>query len=120
MVTPEEIAEIPIFADVEEGQRERLSLAAADIALRAGEYPANAGDERALFAVLDGLIEPVQSTDGVERVVGRRLPGESFGEFPVVFGTVCPVGFRAAEPSRVMRIEAADYHAIAAVYPDVA
>ena len=120
MVTPEEIAEIPIFADVEEGQRERLSLAAADIALRAGEYAANAGDERALFAVLDGLIEPVQSTDGVERVVGRRLPGEIFGEFPIVFGTVFPVGFRAAEPSRVMRIEPADYHAIAAVCPDVA
>ena len=120
MVTPEEIAKIPIFADVAAAQRERLSLAAADIALRAGEYAANAGDERALFAVIDGLIEPVQSTDGVERVVGRRLPGEIFGEFPIAFGTVFPVGFRAAEPSRVMRIEAADYHAIAAVFPDVA
>jgi thioredoxin reductase (NADPH) len=120
MVTPEEIAKIPIFADVAEVQRERLSLAAADIALRAGEYAANAGDDRALFAVLDGRIEPVQSTDGVERVVGRRLPGEIFGEFPIVFGTVFPVSFRATEPSRVMRIEAGDYHAIAAVYPDVA
>jgi thioredoxin reductase (NADPH) len=33
---------------------------------------------------------------------------------------VFPVGFRAAEPSRIMRIEAHDYHAVAAVVPDVA
>ena len=36
-----------------------------------------------------------------------------------MLGTVFPVGFRAAEPSRVMRIEAHDYHAVAAVVPDV-
>jgi thioredoxin reductase (NADPH) len=120
MVTPEEIAKVAIFADLEEVQRERLSLAAADIALMPGEYAAHEGDDRALFAVLEGRIEPVKSTDGVQRVVGQRLPGEIFGEFPIVFGTVFPVGFRAAEPSRVMRIEAADYHAVAAVYPNVA
>ena len=37
-----------------------------------------------------------------------------------MLGTVFPVGFRAAEPSRVMRIEPHDYHAVAAVAPDVA
>jgi thioredoxin reductase (NADPH) len=84
-----------------------------------GEYAAYEGEDGALFAVLEGVIEPVKLTDGVERVVGRRLPGEIFGEFPLVFGTVFPVGFRAAEPSRVMRVEARDYHAIAAEVPEV-
>jgi thioredoxin reductase (NADPH) len=120
MVTPEEIAKVTIFANLEKVQHERLSLAAADITLRRGEYAAHEGDDRALFAVLEGRIEPVKTTDGVERVVGQRLRGEIFGEFPIVFGTVFPVSFRAAEPSRVMRIEAADYHAVASVYPDVA
>jgi thioredoxin reductase (NADPH) len=120
MVTPEEIGAIEIFSELDEPQRERLSLAAADISLAAGEYAAHEGEDRALFAVLDGLIEPVKSNDGVERVVGKRLPGEIFGEFPLVFGTVFPVGFRAAVPSRVMRIEARDYHAVAAAFPEVA
>jgi thioredoxin reductase (NADPH) len=120
MVTPEEIASVDIFADLEAEQRERLSLAAADISLQAGEYAAHEGDDRAPFAVLDGQIEPVKHTDGIEQVVGRRLPGEIFGEFPLVFGTVFPVGFRAAEPSRVMRIEARDYHALTARIPEVA
>lgn len=119
MVTPEEVAAVDMFASLDAAQHHRLSLAAADIRLKPGEYAANKGDDRALFAVLEGRIEPVQLSDGVERVVGQRLPGEIFGEFPLVFGTVFPVGFRAAEPSRVMRIEARDYHAVAAQAPDL-
>jgi thioredoxin reductase (NADPH) len=119
VVTAEEVGRVEIFGRLDDAQREQVARAAADIGLMAGEYAAHEGDERALFAVLEGLIEPVKLTDGVERVVGRRLAGEIFGEFPLVFGTVFPVGFRAAEPSRVMRIEARDYHAIAAEVPEV-
>jgi thioredoxin reductase (NADPH) len=39
---------------------------------------------------------------------------------PITLGTVFPVGFRAAEASRVMRLEPRDYHMVAAVAPDVA
>src|SRR5918995_4884851 len=93
---------------------------AADIGLAPGEYAAHEGDERALFALLEGRIEPVKLVDGIERVVGERHPGDVFGEVPIVLGTVFPVGFRAAEPSRIMRLEAHDYHAISSVVPDVA
>lgn len=120
MVTPEEIASVEVFSSLAPQLLQRLCGAAADIALSAGDYAAHQGDERALFALLEGVIEPVKLTDGVERVVGRREPGQIFGEFPIVFGTVFPVGFRAASRARVMRIEAADYHAIAASAPDFA
>src|SRR5919206_678970 len=120
MVTPDEVGLIPLFARLEEAQREQLSRVAADISLSAGEYAAPQGSEPALFAVLDGRIEPVQRAEGVERVVGVRDPGEIFGEVPITLGTVFPVGFRAAEPSRVMRIEPRDYHAIASAAPEVA
>jgi thioredoxin reductase (NADPH) len=67
------------------------------------------GDERALFVVLDGRIEVVKVVDGIERVLGERMPLAVCGEVPIVLGTSFPVGFRAAEASRVMRIEARDY-----------
>ncbi len=67
--------------------------------------------------MLEGRIEPVQHVDGIERVVGVRHPGDIFGEVPIALGTVFPVGFRAAEPSRVMRVEPRDYHAVAATAP---
>jgi len=112
MVTAEEIGEVGAFAALDTGEREQLSRVAADIGLVSGEYAANEGDERASFAVLDGRIEAVKAVDGVERVVGERLPGDVFGEVPIVLGTVFPVGFRAAEKSRVMRIEPHDYRTL--------
>src|SRR4051794_28634233 len=120
MVTTEEIRLVPLFAGLDDAQCERLSRAAADIRLSAGEYAAPQGSEPALFAVLEGRIEPVQRAEGVERVVGVREPGEIFGEVPISLGTVFPVGFRAAAPARVMRIEPRDYHGIASTSPEVA
>src|SRR4051812_40272223 len=66
MVTTDEIAEVPLFADLSAPARERLSRTSADISLAAGEYAVHEGDERALFAVLDGRIEVVKLVDGIE------------------------------------------------------
>jgi thioredoxin reductase (NADPH) len=119
VVTPDEIGRVPVFERLDQAARERLSHAAADVRLAAGEYAAPEGGERALFAVLEGRIEAVKLVDGIPRVVGQREPGDLFGEVPIALGTVFPVGFRAAEPSRVMRVEPPDYHAVASVEPEI-
>jgi hypothetical protein len=49
---------------------------------RQSQLPAEAS-ERALFAVLEGRVEAVKLVDGIERVVGTRLPGDVFGEVPI-------------------------------------
>src|SRR5205823_9135501 len=41
------------------------------------------------------------------------------GEVPIALGTTFPFGFRAAEPSRLMRVEPQDYYALAAAAPEV-
>src|ERR671911_154489 len=121
MVTAEEIGSVAVFAGLSEADRERLARAAADITLAPGEYAAHEGADRALFAVLGGRIEAVKLVDGIPRVVGERQVGDLFGEVPITLGTFFPVGFRAgAEPTRVLRIEPNDYHALASVQPDIA
>ena len=65
MVTPEEIGQISVFACLDTADRERVCRAAADISLSAGEYAAHEGDERALFAVLEGRIEATRMVDGI-------------------------------------------------------
>jgi thioredoxin reductase (NADPH) len=119
MVTADEIAGVTIFAALGPAERERLSRVAADISLSPGEYAANEGDERALYGLLEGRIEVVKLVDGIERVLGERHPGDLIGEVPITLGTVFPVGFRAAERSRVMRVGAEDYHDVAAAAPYV-
>src|SRR5262249_56389526 len=92
----------------------------ADIRLLPGEWAVSEGDERALLVLLEGKVETVKLVDGIERVIGGRVTNDVIGEVPIVLGTPFPAGFRATEPSRVMRIEAHEYHALSAVVPDVA
>ncbi len=120
MVTADEITGIPLFEGLAEAEIERLSRVAADMRLLPGEWAVNEGDERALFAVLDGHIEVVKLFDGVPRVIGNRHAGDIFGEVPMTLGSPFPAGYRAAEASRVMRIEAEDYHRTAAAAPEIA
>jgi thioredoxin reductase (NADPH) len=120
MVTAEEIGALAVFETLDQSARERLSRVAADISLMPDEYAANLGDEQALFALLEGRIEVINVVDGIERVVGERRPGDIFGEVPITLGTVFPVGFRATERSRVMRLDVHDYHAVGAVAPELA
>jgi thioredoxin reductase (NADPH) len=119
MVTAQDVCGVAIFSALDPADLERLARASADISLVEGEYAAHEGADRALFAVLDGKIEAVKLVDGIERVVGERGVGDIFGEVPITLGTVFPVGFRAAEASRVMRVDPQDYHAVASVAPDV-
>jgi len=120
MVTPEEIGQIEVFESLEPSAREHLCRVAADVTLSPGEYAAHEGDERALFGLLDGRIEAVKLVDGIERVVGERRVGDIFGEVPLTLGTWFPVGFRAAETSRVIRVQPRDYYTVIAEAPDIA
>ncbi|MBL8576109.1 MAG: FAD-dependent oxidoreductase [Mesorhizobium sp.] len=120
MLTVQEVSGIPLFSDLPAADIERLARVAADIQLAAGEFAVHEGGEGALFVVLSGRIEVVKTFDGIERTLGWRVPGTIFGEVPITLGSPFPGGYRAAEPSRVKRIEVQQYYAIASVSKDVA
>jgi thioredoxin reductase (NADPH) len=119
MLTAEEIQAIPLFSTLLAKDLTRLAQTSADMHLDPGEWAVPEGGERALFAVLSGKIEVVKLIDGVERRLGWRLPGTIFGEVPIALGTPFPGGYRAVEPSRVMRVEPREYYAVAAASPEV-
>jgi len=120
MLTVDDVRAVPLFSTLAEPELERLARTSADLHLAAGEYAAHeGGQERALFAVLSGKIEVVRMFDGVERRLGWRLPGIIFGELPIALGTPLYGSYRAAEPSRLMRVEIREYYAIAAASPDI-
>lgn len=120
MLTTDEVRSIPLFATLPTPEAERVAGMAADIHLVAGEFAVPEGGERSLYAVLGGKIEVVKLVDGIERTLGWRLPGTIFGEVPLTLGTPFPGGYRAAEPSRVLRLDAQQYYSIIANDPDVA
>jgi thioredoxin reductase (NADPH) len=119
MLTIEDVSAIPLFSALPHADRERLTRNCADLHLAPGEFATHEGAEPALFAVLSGKIEVVKIIDGIARTLGWRLPGAIFGEVPIALGTPFPAGYRAAEPSRVMRIEIQEYYALAAASKEV-
>ena len=120
MLTTEDIRAIPLFSTLAAAELELLARTSADMRLGAGEFAVHEGGEGALFAVLAGKLEVVKRFDGVERVLGVRLPGMIFGEVPLAIGSPFPAGYRASEPSRVLRADPKEYYAIAAASPEVA
>ena len=72
MVTADEVGRVTIFTCLDAADRDRLSRAAADISLMPDEFAAHEGDDRALFAVLEGRIEAVKLEDGIPLSENQR------------------------------------------------
>jgi thioredoxin reductase (NADPH) len=120
MLTPEEVRAIPLFSTLAAPELELLARTSADIHLASGEYVIHeGGTERALFAVVSGKMQVVKMLDGIERTLGWRATGAIFGEIPIAIGLPFYGSYRSAEPTRLMRIEARQYFAIAAAAPEV-
>lgn len=120
MLTTDEIRTVPLFSTLATPELELLARTSADIRLGAGEYAVHEGDtERVLFAVLSGKMQVVKSFDGIERTLGWRVAGAIFGEIPVAIGSPFYGSYRASEPTRLMRLEARQYFAIAAAAPEI-
>ncbi|MFC9558178.1 FAD-dependent oxidoreductase [Agromyces sp. NPDC056965] len=122
MITAETLRGIPIFAPVPETTLDELARAVEDIRLMPGEYFAHEGDERALFVVVEGGAEITKVINGEERVIGRRKPGQFFGEVPMTLSTPFPASGRAAdaaEGARIIKLDVTVYYTLAAAEPSI-
>ena len=119
MFTVDEIATLPLFSTLAQDELEYLAGAVEDIHLMPGEYVAHEGESRFLAVVVEGKTELTKLVNGVEQVIGVRLPGELGGEIPMTLGTPLPASMRAIEPSRVMKVPIKVFHTLAAMAPQV-
>jgi thioredoxin reductase (NADPH) len=117
LLTADDLARLPLLAPVPAAELDRLARVVPDIRLEAGEYAVHEGEERALYVVLSGTLEIVRQIDGIPRVIGKRVAGQVHGEVPMTLGAPFLAGARAAEPSRVVRLDPRQYHAVAAACP---
>ena len=119
MFTIKELATIPLFSTLGEKELEYLAGAVEDIHLIPGEYVGHEGEGRSLAIVVEGKTELTKLVNGVEQVIGVRLPGEVGGEIPMTLGTPLPASMRAVEPSRVLKVTVEVFHTLAAMAPQV-
>jgi thioredoxin reductase (NADPH) len=110
MITPAELADIPLFAALPHALRARLAARSADIRANVGEWISYEGDPAYFWTLLEGEVERVKTVAGEDVQMTTFDPGEYFGEVPLMLGTESFAAIRALRPSRLMRTDAADFH----------
>jgi thioredoxin reductase (NADPH) len=120
MITPDEIAGIPLFAAMPEALRTRLASRSADIRANAGERIVHEGDAAYFWILLEGEVELLQRYGSQTQQVTTFEPGEYFGEIPLMFGASAFSEIRALTPVRAMRTEAVDFHLMLTASSDAA
>jgi len=120
MLSVDDLTSLPMFAGEDLPVLNALLRGAGDVRIGVGEFAIHEGDEPALYAVLSGKLEVVKRIDGIERRIGERVAGSFHGEVPIIYGTPFQSAARASEPTRLARIEPRQFHAAAALSPDLA
>jgi thioredoxin reductase (NADPH) len=119
VITIDELADIPLFADLTTNELEYLASSVEDIRLTPGEYLSHEGEERALFVIVEGMTELTKVVGGVERFVASRLPGELVGEVPMMLSTPLPASCRAVVSSRAVKLSVKAFYTLAAMAPQI-
>jgi len=109
MITPDLLKRAPLFAGIDERELESIAARAADIALRAGDWLIQEGEQPAFFIVLSGELDVLKQVGGHERKLTTYGPGEFAGEVPLLLGSPAIASLRARVPSRVAKLGEHDF-----------
>ncbi len=110
MIQANELSEVPLFAGVTPALRALITSRSAEVLVAPGEWVTREGDAPYLWIVLSGEVERVRLLSGQETQSTTFDPTEFFGEFSIIFGTESFISIRALRPSRLMRLDPADFH----------
>jgi thioredoxin reductase (NADPH) len=105
MIHPDELKSVPIFACLTDAQRERIAQNAADLYVEPGEWVVREGELPYFFVLLQGSLNVEKEYGGTTLERGSLVPGDFFGETPLLIEALTLASLRAHEPSRVLRLD---------------
>ncbi|ADV65771.1 FAD-dependent oxidoreductase [Deinococcus maricopensis] len=120
MITADLMRAVPLLRDLDDATCEQLAATAADIHLNPGEWLVQEGEVPAFYVLLSGELEVTKTSGGEAHVLNHYRPGDAFGEVPLLLGSAAVANLRATTESRVMRLEADDFHDLMAASERVA
>ena len=117
MITGDMLRAVPLLAGVADTELATIAARAADVSLHTNEWLIQEGELPAFFITLSGRLTVYKSIGGVERAINEYGPGDYGGELPLLLGSPAIASVRAAEPSRVCRLDAADFRDLIVACP---
>ena len=117
MISAEDLLSIPIFAQLENTDREHFATRAADVRLLAHEWLIHEGEPSSFYALLEGSVEMWKDLNGKQELLLTRGPNEFFGEMPLLLGSPSLVSIRAIERCRLARFDRQQLQELIRDYP---
>jgi thioredoxin reductase (NADPH) len=105
VITAAELAQIPVFEDLNEVERQRFAQKAADIRVEAGDWLIREGEDPRFFVLLEGMLQTVKDIVGQRRELDQVKAGAFFGEIPILLGTANIVSLQALSRCRLARFD---------------
>jgi len=117
MITASMLRKVPLLAEVPDAELAVMAGRAADIHLRANDWLIQEGEIPSFFIVISGGLDVYKSVGGGERLINHYGPGGYGGEVPILLGAPAIASLRASEPSRICRLDQADFRELIAACP---
>ena len=109
MITAALLRAVPLLAEVPEAELAVIAERAADIHLRTNDWLIQEGEVPSFFIVISGSLDVYKTIAGGERLINHYGPGDYGGEVPILLGAPAIASLRAAEPSRICRLDQVDF-----------
>ncbi len=106
MITALELERFPIFACLEECDRQRFADRAADVKLAPGEWLVREGETPHFFLLLDGEMKVVKEILNRQQVLHEYKAGSFFGEIPILLLAPSFASVKAKTAARLARFDA--------------
>ena len=118
MITPEALAHLPLFESARDEALATIVSRSADLHVNAGDGSCSKAKPRPSTSWSRAGARSSRLIAGAEQIVDVVEPGGFFGEVPLLLGSGFLAGVRAVAPSRLMRLEAIDFHELVASCPE--
>lgn len=115
------LRQVPLFADLEPSDLERVALIAEERGYVAGETIAAEGElGQEMHVVVEGVIRVIQDLDGTPRELARRSVGDAVGEMSIITRTPRIASLVADGVVRTIRIGNREFESMLRERPSIA
>jgi len=112
MITVDHLRTMTLFENVPEHELQSIADRAADIDLADGDWLISEGEMPSFFGCVSGRLQVLKGIGEEQHPITDYLPGDTFGELPLLLDSVSIASVRAVVRSRVFRLDAADFRAL--------
>jgi thioredoxin reductase (NADPH) len=109
MIGSQDLKGVAAFEGLDDGAIALAASRCADIRLAEGESLIREGQTPHFFAVIDGELDVVKVVGGKETLVTTYRTGQTFGEIPLLLGTVSVSSVTATRPSHLAALETTEF-----------